>query len=326
MSSFFGKKKIEEKTFLVVMVESSSVAYALVRVTLDSLPKLFAEKRVVLPIKSSLSGVLLLRETQKAVHDAVLHASLIVARVRHSLAGQNKEMGTVEEVVIFLSPPWSTCTSSATSLSWEYEPMLTEELHAIVENMFGSVPVYIRPACVDIAKTIASIFSEQKDVLLCAVTGEVSEFMFVSDGVVLRRATIPSGYHALARTLQSHAGFSEAEAHSVLQLAQYKNSTALGHLIEPFSAVANNFREHVSMITSTLLYGAVPSGVMVVAPPVIGVLFAHILSEDEQFHHLFKEDSTIRVLHSGHLTPHITPYASTSDIALMAGTLGYIRI
>src|SRR4051812_42791750 len=104
MSALFGKKTPTDKTVLIVDIENSSVGAALVRLSPGHAPKLFAEKRVALPLLPSVSAGKLLEETDKALREALLQASTVAARMRnHSKLGP---VGVIAHVQVFVSPPW----------------------------------------------------------------------------------------------------------------------------------------------------------------------------------------------------------------------------
>ena len=104
MSPLFKKSPPEGNTFLIVDIESGSVASALAHISLTEAPKLFGEKRITLPVQASLSSSQLARDTTRALEESLAHVSETAAYLR--LAPNTAHVGTLRGAHIFLSAPW----------------------------------------------------------------------------------------------------------------------------------------------------------------------------------------------------------------------------
>ncbi|MEI6864258.1 MAG: hypothetical protein WCK46_02765 [Candidatus Adlerbacteria bacterium] len=319
MAGLFSKKKPADKTILVVDIENASVGCALVRVSPGQQPKLFAEVRTALPIFSTLQTDALLREIDKNLRAALLHASTTAARMRGHM--QLGTMGVVTEAVVFLAPPWADSVAHTKGLRWNFEPDVTDMVQTAVEDVFGLLRVTFHALGSAATHTTNKLFEDGSGLLLCTVTGEITELAFLQDGRIQGRATIPTGKQFLIRTLQSHGGLSTAEAHSALSLSQNAGQGSHHAANEPLSAAATQFARHFKDVTLAMNQHKDVRGILVIAAEPVGEWAAQALAGHEPLTDLFAEGTTVRALHTHHLMPYLAAHASKPDLIFMLEAL-----
>lgn len=318
----FGSEKPQEKTILLLDVESGSVGSAFVRISNEGQPKLFGESRILLPAGSSLSGAQLALAVEKAAHQALQNAADIAGRLRNAAANQSRlvGMGTVSSASIFLSPPWGK-PNLATGRP-DFLDTIADTLRKGVDAVFGPVKTGLytaASAASHIGRTLGS-----DPILLCVVTAEVTELLLIDQQGVRAHATIPLGTHAVLRTLRSHGGISEQEARSALHLPFGSPSTSLrtNALDEAFAAAAGYFGEQFRDAAAEVLQHS-PAPVVrvqVIAQEPAGEWFARALSQHEPLAALFP-NGEVRALRSNHLTPYVAAHAGRPDLFLLLHAL-----
>ncbi len=312
MSPWWGKKKEQGRTFLVLDVENGSVGSALVHLVPGEQPKLFGEKRVWMPVPQRVSGATLQKETLEAAHKALLHASEVAARLRaHE---KTTHLGTVARTAIFLAPPWGKPNLAAG------KPDFVEPFVSALKNRIS--PYFEAPASTYTTAAPAlhglQLIGEGP-CLVCTVTGEVTELLLVNEQGVLAHATIPLGRHLLIRTLRTHGGLSDHESRSAAQLP-----FDTPRLREPFISAARHFTEQFSDAARELLAVAPIQKVHILSQGKSGEWFAEALGSDAVVDHLenlFPEGGEVRALHSRHFTPHIAAHAADPDLFLIVQAL-----
>jgi hypothetical protein len=313
MAALFGKKTSKDETVLIVDIENGSVGAALVRHSPGSLPKLFAEVRVNTPILRTFTATELLAEIDKALRHALLQVSTTAARMRNHPKLQR--VGTVQRAAVFVSSPWAVATASAEGLVSDIEPLLQDAAHTAVEDTFGSLPVTFYATTSAATHTTNRLFSESPGLLLCFITGEITELSMVNGGVSIAHATAPSGRHDVLRTLQTHAGLSYEEAHSSLLLDR---KARVGHATsEALFAAAEHFVEQFAHAAKDIHHVAPVHGILVIAPEPTGEWAAQYLAGSEHVSTLFEEGTTVQALHTHHLAPFLAAHAPRPDLYFM---------
>ena len=316
MSGLFSKKKPAEETILIVDIENASVGCALVRLSLGHAPKLFAENRAALPMTHSLNAQHLLAETEKALREALTHASTTAARMRnHPNIGA---VGVITSASIFVSPPWTSAKISNNSLSWSIEPALKQMVEKSIRDIFDDIPLTFQAAGSAVAHTTNKLFEQKPDLLLCMITGEVTELALMQNGELAARATVPLGKHFLLRTLQSHAGLSHAEANSMLKLARIAVETPAEEAL--FSA-GRQYGKELSAAARDMQANIGVQGILVIANEPMGEWAARNLAINESVGELFNEGATVQALHTHHLMPHLAAHAARPDLLFMIEAL-----
>ncbi len=307
----FGKKTPQERTFLILDVESGSVGGTLVRIAQGERPKLFGETRVLLPVAFSLSGSTLAAQTEQAIKEVVQKLSELAARVR--MHNEAASIGRVERGVVFFAPPWGK--PNLESGTPEFIEDMQAKVRTAAESRLGRMPLNFFTSAGLAAFGSSSLF-EPEPVLLYIVGGEVSELLHHDGAGVRAHATIPLGLHALLRTLRTHGGLSELEARSAARLP-----FTTAHLREPFSAVAQHVGAHFAPAARELLGDSQVSRVRVMGEGATAEWFARALASYEPLGELFPHGGEVRSLALRHLTPHIAAHQETADLRLMLASL-----
>ncbi len=314
--SLFGKKKKDtparERTVLVVDVENGSVGTALVRLVPQKQPKMFGETRILSPLGSRVTGASLSQDIQHAARSAIRNAGEVAARVR--LHPKTQALGTVDSVAVFLAPPWGKPNLEGGRP--DFMPEMSDYLRKEVSAVLDEVPVSLYTAAGTAAFGNRSLFAPDP-CLVCNITGEVSELMRMDGHGVVGHATIPTGSHALLRTLRTHGGLSEAEARSAAKLPFNTKHPAA----EASRFAAQEFATHFKDAAKELLSPGDVLRVRVIAHEPSAEWFAQALSADESLAELFPEGGEVRALRAHHLTPHIEAHAEVPDLLLMLEAL-----
>ncbi len=315
----FGRKKPEEKTFLLLDVESGSVAGALVRLAQDQKPKLFGEKRVFLPVAFSISGSSLAHQVEKALKEVVQGLSELAARLR--LHPEAHSIGRVEGGAIFFAPPWGKPDLEAGKPA--FMPDMSAKVRTAAEAQLGRMPLSFYTSAGLAAFGARALFNSSKldgfnaePELLFVPGGEISELLHMDEQGVRGHATIPLGEHALLRTLRTHASLSELEARSAARLP-----FNTPHLREPFAAAAAHLGEQFTAAVQDLLQKERVQRVRVVGNASTGEWFARALSTHEPLDELFPHGGEIRAVRIPHLTAHIAAHQEAPDLRLMLAAL-----
>ncbi len=316
MSALFTKsKKGAEETVLVVDIESGSVAAALVALSPGEPPKLFAEHRVMLPMAKSIDAAVLAKQIEKAARAAISVPSLFAARLRNAPGAKlkTKNMGAVTRASIFFAPPWVALEARHGVLAWSREDSLASSLRQEIDAAFGSIPISEYAFGEAAAGTLASLFEQPDEVLLCTITGEMAELLRLYKGAPQGHATIPGGSRLLLRTLGTHAGLSTHEAHSALALSLQREPS---YLREPLAASALHFCRQFGSAAGAMGAAGPVHEILILAPEPTGEWFAQALSR-APLSSPFDSESRVRALHTHHLAPHIASHTSKPDLTLM---------
>ena len=325
MSWLFGatqnkssSKSASLKTILVLDVENASVGAGLVHIAPGKTPRLFAEKRIPLSIQNTLDSTRLVHEIEKAVHELLVHA-----RGSDVMTGGQS---TPSHTAIFLAAPWSTPSWSRGKAVWNFEPYIQKNLWRLAQD----APTTFHATGSALVHTIDTAFEHDDAFLLCSITGEVAEILYVLHNQIIARATVPFGTHTIARTLASHAGVPLHAAHSALRLVDTSPShphPGPSWIHEPLSSAATHFAENFADAAKALYASSGLRGehaahsVLVVAPEPLGELFASMLGNSTKVSELFPEGGTVRALRPHHLVPHLWAEKSAPDLHLMAEAL-----
>ena len=155
---FFGRKKPEGKTVLLLDVENGSVAAGLARLEPEGQPRIFGALRKNLPLSQSPTAASLTHAVTKAAREVLHHASTVAARMRGS--EKLAPLGVVSSTNIFLSAPWTTFDDG-----WSHEEALAGELSEAVEEYFGDTRAAIYPFGRALASTTGALFQNDEPVL-----------------------------------------------------------------------------------------------------------------------------------------------------------------
>ena len=314
MSPLFGKKKNKsKKTIVLVDIESGSVGSALVGLSEREAPKLFAEKRISLPVRHARDSGTLLHAVTEATEEALLHTSSVASRMRNhkALLGQ----GEIDRIAIFVSPPWASQHLSGGTA--EYVEPMRRAVNHMTQGLFGEIPTTFHPLGTAAAHGAVLLFPFDTPSVLLIVSGEVSEILILNDRSLLGRATVPLGGHALVRTLISHGGVSAAEAESYMALSRRE-----GHaLFEPMRVAEDHFASTIAEATKDLSGQDALGGIIVMAEEPLGEIVARALSREKSLAELFLEGGTVRSIRSSHVTPYIAAHAHKPDLSLLIEAL-----
>lgn len=311
----FRPKAPEGKALLLLDVESGSVGGALVYVAREAKPKLFGESREFLPVTFARSSEELLSGIEKALHKVAQHLSTLASRLRHVVEGKTEQFGRVEEVVVFLAPPWGIPDLAAGQPT--FDPQAQALARTAVEARFGRLPAHFYTSGGLMSFGARSLFEPQQE-LLFVPHGEISELVLMGEGGVTAHATLPVGEHALIRTLRSHAGISEAEARSLLRLGYAGHSSATNELMRTAGVYVS---EQVAEAVRDLLHTEALQGLKVLGREESARWFAQALASHEPLARLFPQNTAARSLRLAHLSPHIAAHEASPDLRLMLGAL-----
>ncbi len=307
----FRGKNNPEKTILLLDVENGSAASALVRLS-SGQPKLFGEMRTLTPLGTRVTGTLLAQEIERAARAAIQNASEVAARVR--LHPKTVPLGQVDEVAVFLAPPWGKPNLSDGKP--DFIPEMVDYLRKELDQVVEKVPVSFYTAAGAAAFGTRALFAPEP-CLVCSVTGEVSELMRMDGHHVQAHATFPLGSHGLLRTLRTHGGLSEEEARSATRLPF--NSRGPAH--EAFRSAAADFAAQFKDAAQELLGPGDVLRVRVIAHDPVSEWFAQALARDSSLGELFPEGGEVRAMRAHHLTPHIEAHAEVPDLLLLLEAL-----
>lgn len=315
MSALFGSEAPTDKTVLIVDIENSSVGCALVRASSNKAPKLFAEKRIPLPLLRSISADKLLAHTDKALREAFMHVSTTAARMRHH--EKLAPVGVIDSVVVFVAAPWATAQGRQQGLAWRIEPLLINHISAAIIDTFGPLNTTFHATSAATSHATNQLFEIAPDLLISTIGGEVTELTLLQNGVRIAHATMPLGKHFLLRTLQTHAGLSVHEAHSAIRLA--RTSPIETPHDEALLAAAAHFAREFGHAASTIVETPV-AGVLVIAHEPIGEWAARSIATHD-IGNVFAEGTQVQALHTHHIGPHLGAHAIRPDLIFMVEAL-----
>lgn len=290
---------------MLLDIENGSVGGALVRTSVAHAPKLLAEERIHLPVRGPRTHEHLVQKMGTALESVAQHLSHVAARMRNH--PQTTALGTVERAVVFVSAPWGVPDLVAGNPTFNAD-VLSRVGHA-TEGYFG-LPFTHHAGASAALHSARTLLPYDDSYLLCIPSGELVELLSVEQGTVRSYATLPVGSHTLLRTLQSHAGLTEAEARSALRLNP-------AHLAEALRAAHEHVADEFVPAAKDLGWGS-HSRVYVLSHD--GDWLARALSST-QAAALFGQGSTVKHLHGAHAAPHLSQYAHTPDWGLASGAL-----
>ncbi|HVV15482.1 MAG TPA: hypothetical protein VHD55_03740 [Candidatus Paceibacterota bacterium] len=310
----FGKKKRAGKTVAIADIENGSVAAALVRLAPGEAPRLFAEKRVLLPLSRTHNPALLARQTEKALEEALAHISEVSSRMRlHETLGTE---GEVAHIAGFFSVPWASIELAGTPT---FMPHMRDTLRSAARATLGEQKLSLHPYGAAALHGALSFFPDEGPALICIVSGEATELLLVADNSLKARATLPLGLHTLLRTLISHGGMSPEEARSYLSL---EGRGASGHPApEPLRHAAAHFAEEFADVAKPLLRVAPAQSVFVLAPQLSETWFARALGDNDSLSELFQDGASVRAVRTGHAQPFMGGHGARPDLPLMLEAL-----
>ncbi len=309
----FGRKKDDARTVLIIDVESGSVGSALLRISSQDAPKLFGEKRELLPVPVTLRGSALSHEVAAAAAHALHHAAEVASRIR--LHPTLTDSGVVERVAIVLSPPWGRPNLAGGSP--EFVDAMQKTLAHLVRSSVGEVPVAFYTSAGAAAYGTRALVGTEP-ILLCVIGGEVTELLRMDEQGVVAHATVPLGTHSLLRTLQSHGVMSEGESRSLLRL-DYEGQAA--KMREPFAAVQAHFGAHFADAARDIMQGSTVQNIYTVGEQSAAEWFARALAQEESVQELFPQGGAVRALRAHHFLPHLAAHAEVPDLRLSLAAL-----
>lgn len=313
MSPMFGGKKKDGRTIALIDIESGSVASALARLSRHEAPKLFAETRVKVPVRTTRNTEELSRGVEEAIKTAISHTSAVAARLRANEAVAPH--GEVDGAAVFFAPPWASM--HLTGGTAEFVEPMRRSAHLGVRSTLGEIPTTFHPFGTAAAHGSVLLFPNKEPVMLCIVSGEVSELLIVSPKALLARATVPVGTALLVRTLMTHGGMSAAEANSYLALPRQS-----GHILtEPLVAAEDYIAAAIADVAEEAKGDTVISNIIVVGHEPLPELLAQALARHEHLATLFPQGGVVRTMRAQHAMPYIAAHARTPDLNLMLEAL-----
>ena len=332
MAGLFSKQAPIGKTVLLIDIENGSVGCALVHLSAQAglsnnvgeLPKLFAETRVALPMMRTLDLEKLMKETDVALREALMNTSVTAARMRTH--AKLSHIGAIHSGVVFISAPWTAALTGgngpagrAGGLDWEIESELQKHVGHAIADAFGDIPISFYATNAAVAHATGHLFKTAPYLLLCTMTGEITELSVLEDGKLAARATIPLGKHFFVRTLSSHAGLSHPEAHSALRLARGSNIET--PVEEALHAAGTQFASSFASAARELHTDNAPQGILVVAQEPMGEWLVQMLVGQESLTKTFSQGTTVQALHTHHIMPYLAAHAAKPDIVFMIEAL-----
>ena len=308
------------KTVLLIDIENGSVGCALVHLSSPNskdLPKLFAETRVALPMMRTLDLEKLMKETDIALREALTHTSVTAARMRTH--AKLSHIGAIHSGVVFISAPWTAALTENGEIDWEIESELQAHIGRAVADTFGDISISFYATSAAVAHATGHLFETAPHLLLCTMTGEITELSVLENGKLAARATIPFGKHFFLRTLSSHAGLSHPEAHSALRLA--RGSTIETPVEEALHAAGTQFASSFATAARELQTNNAPHGILVVAQEPMGEWLVQMLAGQEALTKTFSQGTTVQALHTHHVMPYLAAHAAKPDIVFMVEAL-----
>lgn len=312
---FFGTKKPERETVLLLDVESGSVGAALALLARGEQPKMFGEVRITLPIVYHHGSAALVPQIERAAREALVHSARVAANLRTN--DKVSGLGEVSRAAVFLSAPWGA--PNLADGKQTFHASLQKSLSEEIKGYLGVGAEYYTGA--DSAAYCLQRLLPREPLLVCVVKGETAELLLMGEQGVLGYATLPSGLNTVLRTLKSHGGMTDAETLSILALAAHPHTPAY----EPLEASAQHFVEEFAGAAQHLLARECgqenASGIFVIAPESTGDWFARALGADESLGAYFPQGGTVRALRAHHLAPHVSGHLNLPDLHLLLDAL-----
>lgn len=311
---FFGKKKAERETVLLLDIESGSVGAGLALLARGAQPKLFGEVRITLPLAYMQGTAALVPQIEKAVREVLVHSAEVAANLRTN--DKVSRLGEVSRAAVFLSAPWGA--PNLHDGRQAFHASLQKSLNEEIAGYLGINAQYYTGA--DSAAYGMKQLLPGEPLLVCVVRGETTELILLGGppaGGVLGYATLPVGLNTTLRTLRSHGGMTGAETLSILALAAHPHTPAY----EPLEASAQHFIEEFAGAAQHLLTGGSASSIFVIAPEPAGDWFARTLGADESLGEYFPQGGVVRALRGHHLSPHVASHRASPDLHLLLEAL-----
>jgi hypothetical protein len=260
-------------------------------------------------------SVQLLTRWQRSLITHLMTLSYTTAVAAHARGHEDlAHLGSVSGTSVFLSAPWTTLSRGESNLRWDFEPAVLSRVENRLHERVESSRLTINPFGRAVAR--AAYDFGILNPLVGTMGEEVTEFIYADDGKVIARATVPLGTRALVRTLRTHGGLTQAEAHSALSLTHELGGAH--PYIEPLRATAKHYAGEFSNAVHELTRG-IASTLLIIAPHPVDDFVARALSSHA--HPPFPEGSSVRALSARHLEPLISSHSKTRDIPLMLGAL-----
>jgi hypothetical protein len=284
-----GKKKAAHKTVLILDIESGSVAGALLHFSSNAEPRLFAYKRVHLPVTMQ-PAVLQSHSLEHALTQVLHHASTVASRMRTH--APHTKAGEVVEVSAFLAAPWGTPNFLENKSS--FLPGIREFITQEVKALFGDAKISFHTSADSIA--YGALQMGRAESVLASLRGELVELLHIDESVPVSYGTTPGGVHALLRTLKVHDRMSEHEARSALLLLNHHHDRAY----EPLTAAGRELSSTFADTVKVLLERAPARHVLVLGDGELSGWFAKTIADEPKLAGLFADDSTVEPVY-----PHL---------------------
>ncbi len=300
----------EEKTVAIIDIENGTAGVALARIFPNQAPKLFSEKRTILPIPRLLNRKALEQTIHRTVSQLLSYASEVATRIKNH--PKTVSMGKVEQVVVFLRPPWIDMAESQGSFQLTATHSLLREVRKESQAIFQDAQISSHSFATAAASVIEDFYPQQT--LMVTLTGEISEVTLSQNGMLEGYSTFPFGMHTSLRTLESHAGLTLEEAYSALKLNPE-------HLFEPIESAYTEFTNSFYHAAKEMIGKNSSAHVFVLAPEPFGDLFAHTIAEAPRIATLFKEESLVQALRTSHFSALLAAHGPSPDLFFMLEAL-----
>jgi hypothetical protein len=311
MAPLFGKKKQRGSLIALIDIESGSVGSALAYIEEGKRPRLFAQERKL--ISRSPFNKNLFEEIERELEDSFVHINTLVARMRHALPVED-----ISRVSVFLHAPWVGTEVALERIVPKPHEETLDRLKTSARGYFHAIPVSFHSFSTTATPVIGGIFGRPEEAVVCSIGSEVTELVLMKSGVIKGHATTPTGLSTIVRTLKSHAGVSEAEAFSILNLSKHTRE----HLwAEAIASGLAHFSSQLKGAAKHLVRADRPQQVFVLSPKNSSDWFARSLTEDQSLHELFYPGSTIRGVTSRFASEHLSGHPKVPDVALMLESL-----
>jgi hypothetical protein len=309
MSPLFGKKQ-NGKLLALIDIESGSVGSALVYIEEGKQPRLFSEARRDI---NRTPRTNLFKEVEKELEESLVRLNSIAHRMRGALPAED-----VSRVAVFLHAPWVGTQVALERVVPQAHEKTVEALRLSARGYFDAIPVSFHSFSTTTTPIIRGIFNNPEETVVCSIGGEVTELMLLKEGVIKGHATTPHGFSTILRTLKSHAGISQAEALSVLNLSQRTRE----HLwAEAINTSLSHFAKELKGAAAQIVTNERPQQIFILSPKGTSDWFARSLTEDASLHELFSPGSTIRGVTEKYVSPHLSGHKVRPDVPLMLESL-----
>ena len=302
----FGQQKPEGKTVLLLDVENGSVGAALVRLEPGQQPRLIGEHREYMRAPATRDSSSLMQSIGTTARTVLGKVGEVASRLRGSSSLQARDAGVISEAKIFLSAPWGLPNLADKPV---FVPSMEQLVRESLVGPLGGTPVSLHTAAGGMFGGARQVIPHGESYLLALVGSEISELLLVADGAPAVYATTPLGRHTVVRTLRTHAGMSDHEAHSMFALTR-------GPAHEAATEASRHFAEGFADAAGDMLSRTPASKVFVVAHGKSGEWFARALSESQAVSELFPRGGVVRALGTRHVSPLLTAHSHNPDLVL----------